>query len=102
MRADCGAAATGDCLRSAIWMSWEAGLSFQMNTLLGTSSRRSLIMLALCGGMAAAPVSAQVRPLGMVPVATQAQAVKPAPAKPTHPKPATDVPVPGDPNYAPD
>jgi murein L,D-transpeptidase YcbB/YkuD len=72
----------------------EAGLSFEMNKLMGPKKLRSssLLWFALLGGIAVNPAFSQIAPMG-VPA--------PAPATKT-PKPRTvapDAPVPGNPDF---
>src|SRR6476659_7892864 len=72
----------------------KAGLSFEMNKLMGRMKPHSgaLPMFAALAGLSAAPAIAQIQPMGAVPPA-------PVRAQPKGPaKAAPDAPVPGNPD----
>ena len=99
----CGARITGESGSWGVWQLWEAwGLSFEMNGLLRPKGQlRSLILstaLIVLGGSAA---SAQIAPMGVVPVPLPPSARPPVPPAKV-PRAAPDAPVPGNPDYAPE
>jgi murein L,D-transpeptidase YcbB/YkuD len=93
-QAHCVVQATGGAANCHVLINEEAGLSFEMNRLVGTMRLRpsSLLWFTILGGLAANPAVAQIAPMG----------IPAAPPVTKTPKPkaiAPDAPVPGNPDF---
>jgi hypothetical protein len=99
--------ATGEPMGSDVLSFREAGLSFEMNRLMGLMKRRSssLLWLTALAGMAASPALAQIRPMGVAPPAKPRTAAPVPTAKPATPatksgaRPAPDALAPNNPDF---
>ena len=96
---NCVAAATGEAAGSHVLSNWEAGLSFEMNKLVGPMKRRSssLLMFSGLAALAAGPALSQISPMGVpAPAPTTSQqrpAIQPAPLPPGAGAPGTAQPT---------
>ena len=90
----CVVKATGGAANCHVLIKEEAGLSFEMNRLVGTMRLRpsSLLWFTILGGLAANPAVAQIAPMGIPAPPPVAKTPKPKAIAP-------DAPVPGNPDF---
>jgi L,D-transpeptidase YcbB len=89
-----------DLVYGFFWDAW--GLSFEMSGLVlpRGKSAKSLMLFAAAAAIGAAPVAAQVRPMGMVPARVPAPVpAKPKPKPPAAAKAGPDALVPDNPDF---